>query len=214
MDPGIIELIATAGAGAVAGIGSYYLYTQSKDKKANVLSRNTIRKLGLDPNDKDIINIFISTKTKESQGRNYGGLESDSFDYKEWARRKQWCHQRPDERLENAFGNPLKNAARMGQRDPHRNWPCGKAQTYRNGNDELFNHLGSVCASIQETNLLEHHTTRWWKRITINAMTKRDGITIADDARLDEILKTAQKTLQLGQSNLDKAKEKYINRIV
>ena len=216
MDPGIIELIATAGAGAVAGIGSYYLFTQSKDKKANILSRNTIRKLGLDPNDKDIINIFTLNKDKRI---------SKAEEIMEVLNQTVSTTKSEHDESSDAIKDLMKDLERVRQ-------SIEKCST--DGDREILiatdlaaklKHIATEMMNFSTTLDLfvrQYKKRIFWniirqgdgREITINAMTKRDGITIADDARLDEILKTAQKTLQLGQSNLDKAVEKYVDRRV
>ena len=216
MDPGVIQLAATALAGALTGIGTCYFYTQSKDKRADVLSTGTIRKLGLDTDDKDIITIFTLDKERRIK---------KAEEILEIVNQKVSTTKSEHEESSDTIKDLMKDLERVRQSiekcstegDREILIATDLAAKLKQIGTEMMNFSTTLDLFVRQTknrifwNIVRHGDGR---KITIDAMTKREGTTSADDARLDEILKTAQKTLQLGQSNLDKAVEKYVNRRV
>ena len=113
MDPGIIELIATAGAGAVAGIGSYYLTPNLKTKRLTFCQGTPSESLAFDPSDKDIINIFTLNKDKRISRLRIMEVLNQTVSTTRVSTTKAVMPSKTWWKTWNAFGNPLKNAARM-----------------------------------------------------------------------------------------------------
>lgn len=214
MDPTIVELAATAVAGALTGIGTYYLYTQSKGRKANVLSRNTIRRLGLNPGDKDVITIFTLSRDKR-----VAKAEEIMKVLTQQVSTTLSDHQQSSDTIKDLMKDleRVRQSVEKCTTDGDREIIIATdlAAKLKQIATEMMNFSTTLDLYVRQYksqmfwNIVRHGDGR---EITVNAMTKRDGITIADDTRLDEILKTAQKTLQLGQSNVEKAVEKYVDR--
>lgn len=214
MDPGTLELVATAVAGCLTGILAFYFRMQSKDKKANILGRKTLKKLGLDHQDKDNITIFtLNDDRRVAKAEEiYESVSQEVNDTKS----------EHDESSDN-IKDLLKDLERVRQSIEKCTTDGDREILVATDLTSKLKEIGTEMMNFSTTLDLYQRKLKarmFWnvvrrgegRDIVIDAMTKKGGSTTPDDPRLKEILISAQKTLQLGQSNYEKAVEKYVER--
>jgi chromosome segregation ATPase len=214
MDPGTLELVATAVAGGLTGIGAFYFRMQSKDKKANILTRRTLRKLGLDHQDKNNITIFTLNDDRR--------VAKAEEIYESVSQAVNDTKSEHDESSDN-IKDLLKDLERVRQSIEKCTTEGDREILVATDLTSKLKEIGTEMMNFSTTLDLYQRKLKarmFWnvvrkgegRDIVIDAMTKREGSITPDDTRLKEILKSAQKTLELGQSNYDKAVEKYVER--
>lgn len=215
MDPNLLNIIGSAAAGLLAGGALWNLFLERRKKRARLLSRGTMRRLGLDPDD-NVIETIFTHKTE----RRVALAEQVYEETQEMVKATKSDVDRSSENL----ADSRKELERLRK----------NIEACASEGDQIIIISTDLTAKLKEiaqesmvfsTNLdlylRQFKTSSFWNIVRrgvgrqecIDAMTKRSSSTAEQDTKLQEALESAQRTLKMSDSNVEKVMNLYIKRL-
>jgi len=215
MDPDMLNVVGSTVIGILTGGALWNLFLERRKKRANLLSRGTIRRLGLDGNDPVIETIF--THKKDAR------IAIAERLYEETQERVKATKSDVDRSSDN-LAESRSELERLRK----------NIEDCASEGDQIIIISTDLTAKLKEiaqesmvfsTNLdlylRQFKTSSFWNIIRrgvgrqdcIDAMTKRSSSTADQDTKLQEALESAQRTLKMSDSNVEQVMNMYIKRL-